>query len=61
MDPSSITSRLGPTGPFGLQDSSNTVLSISSLVVPHFFCLWAYSDIHVVVRGMVPFLSGRAN
>jgi hypothetical protein len=30
---SSVTSRLGPTGPFRLQDYSKTVLSISSLVV----------------------------
>jgi hypothetical protein len=55
---SSVTSGLGPTGPFRLQDSSKTVLSISSLVVPHFFCVYAYSDILVVVRGMVPFLIG---
>jgi hypothetical protein len=31
---SSITPRLGPTGPFRLQNSSKTVLSISSLIVP---------------------------
>jgi hypothetical protein len=38
LSSSSITSRLGQTGPFRLQDSSK-ILSISSLVVPHFFCL----------------------